>query len=83
MKSVKYFTATWCGPCKAFKPIMEQLKSEGYNIQFVDIDSEGELARQYNIRSVPTTLVEENGEEINRYIGVQTRDTILESISWK
>tara|TARA_B100001094_G_scaffold323513_1_gene374546 strand:- start:1008 stop:1253 length:246 start_codon:yes stop_codon:yes gene_type:complete len=81
MKSVKYFTATWCGPCKAFKPIMEQLKSEGYNIQFVDIDSEGELARQYNIRSVPTTLVEENGEEINRYIGVQTRDTILESIS--
>ncbi len=80
MKSVKYFTATWCGPCKAFKPIMEQLKSEGYNIQFVDIDSEGELARQYNIRSVPTTLVEENGEEINRYIGVQTRDTILESI---
>ena len=81
MKSVKYFTATWCGPCKAFKPIMEQLKSEGYNIQFVDIDSEGELARQYNIHSVPTTLVEENGEEINRYIGVQTRDTILESIS--
>ena len=81
MKSVKYFTATWCGPCKAFKPIMEQLKSEGYNIQFVDIDSEGELARQYNIRSVPTTLVEENGEEVNRYIGVQTRDTILESIS--
>jgi thioredoxin 1 len=81
MKSVKYFTATWCGPCKAFKPIMEQLKSEGYNIQFVDIDSEGESNTQYNIRSVPTTLVEENGEEINRYIGVQTRDTILESIS--
>tara|TARA_S200002703_G_scaffold69223_1_gene60065 strand:- start:4348 stop:4593 length:246 start_codon:yes stop_codon:yes gene_type:complete len=81
MKSVKYFTATWCGPCKAFKPIMEQIKSEGYDIQFVDIDSEGELAQQYNIRSVPTTLVEENGEEINRFVGVQTRDVILESIS--
>jgi|TARA_B100001778_G_scaffold332708_1_gene339599 thioredoxin 1 len=81
MKSVKYFSAVWCGPCKAYKPIMEELKSEGYNIQFIDIDSEGELAQQYNVRSVPTTVVEENGTETNRYIGVQTRDTILESIS--
>jgi len=40
MKSVKYFSAVWCGPCKAYKPIMEELKSEGHNIQFVDIDSE-------------------------------------------
>ena len=38
MKTAKYFTATWCGPCKAFKPVMNEIKGEGYSIQFIDAD---------------------------------------------
>ena len=59
MKVAKYFSATWCGPCKQFKPIMEELSNEGYNIEFIDGDENRDLAIEYNIRSIPTTIIEE------------------------
>jgi thiol-disulfide isomerase/thioredoxin len=34
MKTAKYFSATWCGPCQTFKPIMNEIKSEGYYVEF-------------------------------------------------
>ena len=83
MKSVKYFSAEWCGPCKVFKPIMEEIASEGHSIQFIDIDQQRDLAEQYNVRSVPTTIVFENNNEIERFVGTQSKETILESVSWK
>ena len=39
MKSAKYFTASWCGPCKMFKPIIQEAVSEGHSIEILDIDS--------------------------------------------
>ena len=39
-KSAKYFSATWCGPCKAFKPIMEEIASDGHFVEFIDVDKE-------------------------------------------
>ena len=60
MRTAKYFTATWCGPCKAFKPIMNEIQSEGYSVEIIDLDSNQALANQYNVRSVPTTVIEEN-----------------------
>ena len=61
MKTIKYFSAAWCGPCKTFKPIMNEVAGEGYSVQFIDIDQSSALAEQYNVRSVPTTVIEENG----------------------
>ena len=57
MKTAKYFSATWCGPCKQFKPIMQELSDEGYNIEFIDGDENRQMAIDANIRSVPTTLI--------------------------
>jgi len=74
MITAKYFTATWCGPCKAFKPIMQELQSEGYNIQFVDVDQDSQLAEQYGVRSVPTVIVESNGQVLTRVLGIQTKE---------
>ena len=81
MKSIKYFTATWCGPCQRFKPIMQEVANEGHSVQFIDIDSEKDVAQQYNVRSVPTVVIEQNGSEVNRLIGATTKRVILENLS--
>ena len=81
MKTVKYFSATWCGPCQTFKPIMSEIANEGHSVQFIDIDQQGDLARQYNVRSVPTVVIEQNGSEVNRLIGATTKQVILENLS--
>ena len=77
MKTMKYFSATWCGPCKAFKPVINEIAGEGYSIQFIDIDLQQDLAAKYNVRSVPTTVIEENGIEVNRFIGVIPKHQVL------
>ena len=81
MKTVKYFSATWCGPCQTFKPIMSEIANEGHSVQFIDIDQQGDLAQQYNVRSVPTVVIEQNGSEVNRLIGATTKKVILENLS--
>jgi thioredoxin 1 len=68
-RQIKYFSAVWCGPCKMFKPVMQELSNEGFNIQFIDVDENQQLASQYGIRSVPTCVVEENGQELSRFSG--------------
>ena len=81
MKTIKYFSAAWCGPCKTFKPIMNEVAGEGYSVQFIDIDQSSALAKQYNVRSVPTTVIEENGIEVDRFIGATSKQSVLQRIS--
>ena len=81
MKTMKYFSATWCGPCKSFKPVMNEIAGEGYHVEFIDIDNLSDLAQQYNVRSVPTVVIEENGVEVDRLVGAQPKSVILERMS--
>jgi thioredoxin-like negative regulator of GroEL len=71
MKQIIFFGASWCGPCKTFKPVMESLQSE-MSISFIDVDSSPQTAAQYNVRSVPTTILIENGMEKGRLVGAKT-----------
>jgi thioredoxin-like negative regulator of GroEL len=75
MKQVLYFSAPWCGPCRSFKPVMESLQNE-MSITFIDVDSSPQTAQQYNVRSVPTTVVLNNGMEIGRVVGARTKEEI-------
>jgi thioredoxin 1 len=77
MKSVKYFSATWCGPCKVFKPVMTEIASEGHSVEFIDVDQEQNKATKYGIRSVPTTVIEENGKEVSRFVGAIPKDQVI------
>ena len=81
MKTIKYFSAKWCGPCRTFKPIMNEIAGEGYSVEFIDIDQEQNKAQQYNVRSIPTVVIEENGVEVDRFVGAQPKHIVLERLS--
>ena len=80
MKTMKYFSATWCGPCKTFKPIMNEIAGEGHSVQFIDVDQSQDLAAKYGVRSVPTTVIEENGMEVDRFIGAISKQQVLQKL---
>ena len=59
---------------------MQEVANEGYSVSFIDIDSQKDTAEQYNVRSVPTVIFEDNGSEVNRLIGATSKQTILENL---
>ena len=76
MKIVFYFTAEWCQPCKKVKPVVEEMKKEGFQFQMVDADYEQLLVKQFKVSSIPTFILLEDGKELNRISGAQTRDQL-------
>ena len=73
------FTATWCGPCRMQKPILEELEKEfgdKVEIKEVDVDQNQELAAKHAIRVVPTLILEKDGVEAKRFTGV-TQASVL------
>ena len=51
------FTATWCGPCQRAHPILEEIKGLGFDVEFVDIDQNPEMAKHYGVQSIPTIFI--------------------------
>lgn len=68
------FWATWCGPCRMLGPVIEELAEEydgkAVTIGKVDVDQWPELAQRYGVMSIPTVIFFENGQEIDRKVGV-------------
>lgn len=77
MKELLYFTAGWCSPCKALSPIMDELMRT-YPIKKIDIEQQPQIARKYRVSSIPTTILLLNGEEIQRKVGVQSKEYYLQ-----
>lgn len=65
------FTAVWCGPCRSFTPIVEAVAKNHPDIEFVevDVDKAPELAAQWGIRSIPTTIGFKDGVKAFQFLG--------------
>jgi thioredoxin-like negative regulator of GroEL len=83
MKNVFYFTADWCQPCQKVKPIVEEMKREGFEFQIIDADYEQLLVKRFGIKSVPTFILFENEKEVNRMTGAKTREELQSFIDGK
>lgn len=81
MKTAKYFSASWCGPCRTFKPVVNELISEGHSIEIVDVDDNQELAQQYQVMSIPTIVVEEDGQIVDSVMGTTSKEDIIQRLS--
>lgn len=81
MNGILYFTASWCVPCKKTKPIVQQLNEQhGGIFSIIDVDEQGSVASSYNIMSVPTFVLIENGLEIERYVGAKNEAQLKEML---
>jgi thioredoxin 1 len=72
--------ATWCGPCKMLSPILDEISEEVETTKFykIDVDENQDIAIEYGVMSIPTVLIFENGELINKIVGLKSREDLVE-----
>ena len=80
---LKDFYADWCGPCKTQDPILDELAEEWTNVEFekIDVDEEQDVANEYQVRSLPTLIVENDDGVVERFVGVTQADDIENALS--
>lgn len=72
------FSATWCGPCKAIQPKLEELSSEMKEVKIlkVDVDNNPQTPSEYGVRSVPTLILFKEGKPVDQLLGNQSKEDI-------
>jgi len=91
MKQIFYFTAEWCGPCKALGPVMDKVGATILNenkgdwasvsIEKINIDYETDRTKAAGIMSVPTVVLTENGQEVRRFVGAKSYQEVMNFIN--
>ena len=77
------FYADWCGPCRMMTPIIEEVAEElkdELKVFKVNVDNNQELAIKYDVMSIPTIILFENGEVRKTYIGVTDKNELINGI---
>lgn len=78
------FWATWCGPCKMIAPVLEEIASEyaeHLTVAKLDVDSNPETARQFQVVSVPTLMLFAAGEPVKRIVGAKGKAALLRELA--
>jgi thioredoxin-like negative regulator of GroEL len=77
MNKLIYISATWCGPCRLFSPVMNKVSASGIPVVKMDADKDQQSIAKYGVRSVPTVIkVDSNGNEISRLIGAKSESEV-------
>ena len=78
------FWATWCMPCKAMAPVIDEIAAQTIGkvkVGKVDIDQNGPLANQFGIQSIPTVLIFRDGVLVETFVGVQSKAALVNALS--
>ncbi len=72
------FWAPWCGPCRMLSPIVDEVADAHPEVKIgkINVDDERDLAVKFNVMSIPTLLVFQNGEVVNKSIGLISREDV-------
>lgn len=76
------FWAKWCGPCRMLAPVLDEVADTLTDVKFgkVDVDDAQELAKRYQVMSIPNVCIFKNGELVNRIIGLCDENELTETI---
>jgi thioredoxin 1 len=82
MVEVKKFYGEWCSPCKLLAPVIEDIKKEMPNVKFVDVDVDesADVVAKYGVRGVPTLVIEKDGVEVKRFVGLKQKSELVSEI---
>ena len=78
------FWASWCAPCRMMAPVLNDISSELAENSFVgkvNIEQYQSLAQKFQVRNIPTLILLKNGKEINRFVGVKSREFLLQQMN--
>ena len=78
------FWAEWCGPCKMIAPTLEEIAAENrgkLSIAKLNVDENPETARRFDVMSIPTLIVFQNGEAKKRLVGAKGKGQLLQDLS--
>jgi thioredoxin 1 len=74
------FWAGWCAPCRMMAPVLNEVAAElngNSRVGKVNIEQYQSLAQKFNVRNIPTMILFKNGKEVDRFVGVKSRDFLI------